>query len=82
MTKELERHKNDLHAKIGDAGSGNVRYAAAMYFYNKGLCSKELLEVYRRCSKFDHEDPVELAKHEGITPIEFINLDTASVGVN
>lgn len=55
-----------LDAPVGAPGSGGVRYAAAMYFYQQGLMSAELLEVYRQCSKFDDEDPIDLARFEGI----------------
>jgi hypothetical protein len=37
--------------------SGRIRYAAAMYFYQRGMISAECLEVYRICSRLDHEDP-------------------------
>jgi hypothetical protein len=37
--------------------SGRIRYAAAMYFYQRGMISAECLEVYRICSRIDHEDP-------------------------
>jgi len=37
-----------------------------MYFYKEGLLSLEMLEIYRRCCKFDNEDPIALARHEGI----------------
>ena len=47
-------------------GSGAVRYAAAMYFYQHGAFSAELLELYRRCLNLDAEDVVELAASEGV----------------
>jgi hypothetical protein len=28
--------------------------------------SQEMLEIYRRCCKFDLEDPIDLAKFEGV----------------
>jgi hypothetical protein len=37
--------------------SGRTRYAAAMYFFQRGMISEECLEVYRICSRIDHEDP-------------------------
>ncbi len=55
-----------LHTAVGEPGSGYIRYAAAMYFYKLGRLSGDLLEVYRICSKFDFDDPVERAKQEGI----------------
>jgi hypothetical protein len=38
--------------------SGRIRYAAAMYFYQRGMISEACLEVYRTCARLDHEDPV------------------------
>ncbi|MEM9277966.1 MAG: hypothetical protein AAGA76_05290 [Pseudomonadota bacterium] len=55
-----------LFCDVGIKGSGAARYSAAMYFYKQGRLSLEMLEICRRCSKFDHEDPFKLAEHEGI----------------
>ncbi len=41
----------------GFANSGRVRYAAAMYFYQRRMISEDILEVYRACSKNDLIDP-------------------------
>ncbi len=46
-----------LDAAFDEPMSGRVRYAAAMYFYQRGMISAECLEVYRICSRLDHEDP-------------------------
>ena len=71
VSSEFEQQKAQLFSKVGEPGSGAGRYAAAMYFYNQGRISVELLEIYRRCSKFDFEDPVKLARHEGLeVPME------------
>ncbi|MDA9313461.1 hypothetical protein N9V26_00020 [Amylibacter sp.] len=56
-----------LNSKIGNPGSGYARYGAAMYFYNQGKLSAAVLEIYRRCCKFDNEDPVDLARFEKIS---------------
>ncbi|MBD3666138.1 hypothetical protein H9Q16_19535 [Sulfitobacter sp. TSTF-M16] len=56
-----------LHMPVGKNGSGAARYAAAMQCYNNGLICAEMLEIYRRCSKFDLEDPIDLARYEEIT---------------
>ncbi|MGN7733092.1 hypothetical protein [Ensifer sp. 22564] len=40
----------------GQEWSGRARYAAAMYFYQRGLMDAETLEVYRMCSRLDAED--------------------------
>lgn len=55
-----------LLSPVGVPETGAVRYAAAMTCYVQGQLSAEMLEIYRRCSKFDHEDPVDLARFEGI----------------
>ena len=64
--EELELQKSLLREPVGEPGSGYRRYTAAMYFHKRGEISLELLEVYRRCCKFDHEDPMEVARHDGI----------------
>ena len=55
-----------LNLPVGQKGSGGARYAAAMYFYQQGKMSAEVLEIYRRCCKDDAEDPVDLARFEGL----------------
>lgn len=65
-SSEFGQQKALLFSNLGEPGSGAGRYSAAMYFYNQGCISVELLEIYRRCSKFDFEDPVKLARHEGL----------------
>jgi hypothetical protein len=56
-----------LAAPIGQRGSGAIRYGAAMFFYVRGEMPAEMLEIYRMCSKFDGEDPVKIARFEGIS---------------
>lgn len=60
------RQKSLLSMGIGLPGSGAVRYGAAMYFYQQGDMSAELLEIYRCCCKLDNEDPLDLARFEGV----------------
>lgn len=55
-----------LHAPVGARGSGAARYAAAMFFYNENAMPIEMLEIYRSCSKFDREDPIDMARHKGV----------------
>ena len=55
-----------LRRPVGEPGSGAARYGAAMYFHNRGKVSAEMLEIYRRCCKFDREDPLLLARLEGV----------------
>ena len=61
-SKEQER----LSTPVGLPGSGAMRYGAAMYFYARGNMPAEMLEIYRLCCKFDHEDPIAIARFEGI----------------
>ena len=63
---EAARHRADLTSRPGAPGSGARRYAAAMYFFNRGEMTAEMLEIYRCCSKFDHEDPIKVAKYEAV----------------
>ena len=72
---EFARQKADLFSHVGEVGSGRARYSAAMYFYNLGIVSSELLEIYRRCCKFDSEDPVILAELEGVASVSSSELE-------
>ena len=56
-TKEDFLQYKYLNIPLNVDGSGYTRYGAAMYFYNKGLISEEILEKYRICCKFDSYDP-------------------------
>lgn len=63
MQPKVPRHAEDcrqldlLGTPLDESMSGRARYAAAMYFYQRGMISAECLEVYRICSRIDHEDP-------------------------
>ncbi|MGV3552206.1 hypothetical protein [Rhizobium sp.] len=46
----------------GEEWSGRARYAAAMYFFRRNEMSAEVLEIYRICSRIDHEDAVDALK--------------------
>ncbi len=50
---------------LGEPWSGRARYAAAMFLYNRGLMNAETLEVYRLCSRLDHQDPLSLIRQRG-----------------
>ena len=54
---EDEAQRVLLGEPIGVPESGLTRYAAAMYFYQRGSIGADTLEVYRMCSPFDGEDP-------------------------
>lgn len=51
-----------VNTPLGETWSGRARYAAAMYFYRKGALSADALEVYRICSRLDHEDPLPIIR--------------------
>ena len=65
-TNEKKMQQELLNSKLGISGSGYARYGAAMYFYNQGILTEAMLEIYRRCCKFDNEDPIDLADFEKI----------------
>ncbi|MDA9370348.1 hypothetical protein N9R39_05990 [Amylibacter sp.] len=65
-TNEKKMQQELLNSKLGISGSGYARYGAAMYFYNQGILTEAMLEIYRRCCKFDNEDPIDLAKFEKV----------------
>lgn len=65
-TNEEKIQQELLDSKLGVSGSGYARYGAAMYFYNQGILSEAMLEIYRRCCKFDNEDPIDLAEFEKV----------------
>ena len=65
-TNEKKIQQELLNSKLGISGSGYARYGAAMYFYNQGILSEAMLEIYRRCCKFDNEDPIDLAEFEKV----------------
>lgn len=68
-----------LLTTVGTPGSGAIRYAAAMYFFQNGQLSAEMLEIYRSCSKFDAEDPLDLARYEGVSIPELVcNLNSSA----
>ena len=47
-----------VNTPLGEEWSGRARYAAAMFFCQRGEMAPEVLEVYRICSRLDGEDPV------------------------
>jgi len=61
-TTEDRNQYNLLFEPIGKLKSGYTRYGAAMYFYEKGYLSDQILEIYRICCKFDNQDPRKVAK--------------------
>lgn len=73
---EFARQRALLATDVGVLRSGAARYGAAMYFFNLGLISGDMLEIYRRCCKFDQEDPIAIAEYEGVA-MTFAALDGA-----
>ncbi|MGR3615094.1 MAG: hypothetical protein ACU0BB_03530 [Paracoccaceae bacterium] len=63
---EIEHQKRLLAMQVGLPGSGAARYGAAMYFFQIDMMTTEMLEIYRCCSKFDREDPIDLAHYKGV----------------
>lgn len=58
MDEETRRHWALIRTPAGIEWSGRTRYAAAMFFYQRGEMNAETLEVYRICSRLDAEDPI------------------------
>lgn len=54
-----------VRTPLGEHWSGRTRYAAAMYFYQRGEMSAEALEVYRLCSRLDWQDPLPIIRDRG-----------------
>ena len=62
MTDEERENWMLIMTPPGEEWSGRARYAAAMYFYRRHEMSAEVLEIYRICSRIDHEDAVNALK--------------------
>lgn len=55
-----------VNAPLGEPWSGRTRYAAAMHFYRRGQMNAETLEIYRLCSRLDHQDPLAILRDRGV----------------
>jgi len=62
MDTETRRQWQLVTMPAGVEWSGRARYAAAMYFHQRGEMDAETLEVYRLCSRLDHENPIDALK--------------------
>lgn len=62
MTDDDRENWALIMTPAGEEWSGRARYAAAMYFFRKDEMSAEVLEIYRICSRIDHEDAVDALK--------------------
>jgi hypothetical protein len=59
LETDEDRHQASLLMTApGPEGSGRIRYAAAMYFFQRGMLSEAALELFRISSAIDHEDPL------------------------
>lgn len=55
-----------VNTPLGEPWSGRARYAAAMFFYQRGDMDAGTLEVYRICSRLDAEDPLPIIRDRGV----------------
>lgn len=62
---EAQEQWDLVNTPLREHWSGRTRYAAAMYFYKRGEMSAEVLEVYRLCSRLDHQDPLAIIRDRG-----------------
>ncbi|MBN9056215.1 aminopeptidase [Shinella sp. NM-101] len=62
MDEETRRNWEIITTPPGPEWSGRARYAAAMYFCQRGDMAPEVLEIYRICSRLDGEDPVSVLR--------------------
>ncbi len=65
LTREDREQFERLRSLSIDAGAGKMRYAAAMYFYQRGTLSDTTLEIYRSLAKDDCVNPVKLIETLG-----------------
>ncbi len=57
VTTEDQLQYQLLHSRSVAADGGQTRYAAAMYFYNRGMIDEKVLEIYRGLAKDSSADP-------------------------
>ena len=62
MDEETRQNWALIRTPPGTEWSGRTRYAAAMFFFQNGEMSAEVLEVYRICSRLDGEDPLDVLR--------------------
>lgn len=55
-----------INTPLGESWSGRTRYAAAMFFHQRGDMNADTLEVYRLCSRLDSEDPLSIIRQRGV----------------
>ena len=57
VTAEDQLQYQLLHTRSAAGDGGQTRYAAAMYFYNRGMIDDKVLEIYRGLAKDPSADP-------------------------
>jgi hypothetical protein len=55
-----------VNTPLGQEWSGRTRYAAAMFFYQRGEMNAGTLEVYRICARLDWQDPLPIIRDRGV----------------
>ncbi len=65
--EEDQRQLALLTTPLGAAGSGRIRYAAAMHFNRQGQLSDAVLEAYRTAAAADAQDPRHVLAERGLT---------------
>lgn len=58
LTNEDHQQYQLLRSTSKAADGGEVRYAAAMYFYNRGMMNDKALEIFRGLAKEPSADPL------------------------
>jgi hypothetical protein len=56
-SEDREQYKL-LNSRSSEMDGGQIRYAAAMYFYNRGMIGDKALEIYRSHAKDPNADPM------------------------
>ena len=62
MDEETRRNWEIVSLPPGAEWSGRARYAAAMYFCQRGEMAPEVLEIYRICCRLDNENPLDVLR--------------------
>lgn len=79
VNKEDVRQAAMLMSRSVKRNAARDRYAAAMYFNQRGMLSDKTLEVYRTCAVIDGEDPRRTLKKLGLlTEVEAIERTLAT----
>lgn len=66
-----------LNTAPGSENSGRTRYAAAMYFFQRGMLSSTAIEIFRSLARDDIVDPLALLRAAGCEE-EIANLKTGA----